>query len=47
LGRCSLCEMPFADRSRCREGESGGAVAVHYVSRTIQSATEVILRTEK
>jgi hypothetical protein len=47
LGRCGLCEMPVADRSRCCEGESGGAVAIHYVAGAIQATTEVVQRTGK
>ena len=45
LGSLSLGEVPVAERSRCCEGESVRAIAIHYVARAIQTATEVALRT--
>ena len=47
LGSLRLCEVPVADRSRCGEGESVRAEAIHHVAGAIQSATEVALRTGK
>ncbi len=35
LGSRSLCEVPVADRSRCCEGKSVRAVAIHYVAGAI------------
>ena len=44
LGSLSLCEVPAAECSRCCEGESVRAVAIHYVAGAIQAATEIALR---